>query len=67
MKLYRILAVAIIIFGALASYFVYISETSEGHPWYRPFKLGLDLSGGTHLVYKADVSDVAEGSNRKKD
>lgn len=62
MKLYRILAVAIIIFGALASYFVYISETSEGHAWYRPFKLGLDLSGGTHLVYKADVSDVAEGS-----
>ncbi|HEY4484060.1 MAG TPA: protein translocase subunit SecD [Candidatus Paceibacterota bacterium] len=62
MKLYRILAVAIIIFGALASYFVYISETNEGHAWYRPFKLGLDLSGGTHLVYKADVSDVAEGS-----
>ena len=61
MKLYRILAVAIIIFGALASYFVYISETNEDHAWYRPFKLGLDLSGGTHLVYKADVSDVSDG------
>lgn len=24
-----------------------------------PFKLGLDLSGGTHLVYKADTSGVA--------
>jgi protein-export membrane protein SecD len=26
-----------------------------------PFKLGLDLSGGTHLVYHADVSKVASG------
>ena len=26
-----------------------------------PFRLGLDLSGGTHLVYKADVSAVQEG------
>jgi protein-export membrane protein SecD len=25
-----------------------------------PFRLGLDLSGGTHLVYKADVSAVDE-------
>jgi len=25
-----------------------------------PFKLGLDLSGGSYLVYKADVSDVEE-------
>ena len=25
-----------------------------------PFSLGLDLQGGTHLVYKADVSKIAE-------
>src|ERR1035437_1514510 len=25
------------------------------------FRLGLDLSGGTHLVYKADVSQVPAG------
>ena len=25
-----------------------------------PFSLGLDLQGGTHLVYQADVSDIAE-------
>lgn len=24
----------------------------------KPFKLGLDLQGGTHLVYKADVSNI---------
>lgn len=27
----------------------------------KPFRLGLDLQGGTHLVYKADVSDIPEG------
>ncbi|MFY9493328.1 MAG: protein translocase subunit SecD [Minisyncoccia bacterium] len=27
----------------------------------QPFRLGLDLLGGTHLVYQADLSDVAEG------
>ncbi len=26
-----------------------------------PFKLGLDLQGGTQLLYQADLSDVAEG------
>jgi len=26
-----------------------------------PFRLGLDLSGGSHLVYEADVSGVPEG------
>ena len=26
-----------------------------------PFRLGLDLSGGSHLIYKADVSAVKSG------
>ena len=26
-----------------------------------PFRLGLDLSGGSHLIYKADLSGVAAG------
>lgn len=26
-----------------------------------PFKLGLDLSGGTHLLYKADISNLPQG------
>jgi len=26
-----------------------------------PFNLGLDLQGGSHLVYKADVANIAEG------
>ena len=28
--------------------------------WNIPFKLGLDLQGGTHLIYQADLSNVAE-------
>lgn len=28
------------------------------HFWDRPFKLGLDLQGGTHLVYEADLSNI---------
>lgn len=33
--------------------------------WSRPFHLGLDLRGGTHLVYEADLSTIPE--NEKKD
>lgn len=28
------------------------------HFWEKPFKLGLDLQGGTHLVYEADLSNL---------
>jgi len=28
------------------------------HFWNAPFKLGLDLQGGTHLVYEADLSGI---------
>lgn len=28
------------------------------HFWDVPFKLGLDLQGGTHLLYEADLSDI---------
>src|SRR3989344_4937731 len=27
-------------------------------PDYRPFRLGLDLVGGTHLVYQADLKNI---------
>jgi len=28
------------------------------HFWEVPFRLGLDLQGGTHLIYEADLSDI---------
>ncbi|MCD6233178.1 protein translocase subunit SecD [bacterium] len=30
------------------------------HFWQIPFKLGLDLQGGTHLVYEADLSKIKQ-------
>ena len=29
-----------------------------------PFKLGLDLQGGTHLIYEADLSKVERGEHK---
>lgn len=29
-------------------------------PWEAPFRLGLDLQGGTHLIYEADTSQIPE-------
>lgn len=30
------------------------------HFWNKPFSLGLDLQGGAHLIYEADLSTIAE-------
>ncbi len=62
----RITAVIILILGLLVAVLVYRSEpkTHPDHIVHNatlakfPFKLGLDLSGGSHLVYKADMSQV---------
>lgn len=67
----RIWAILIIIIGISLGFFVYKSEPVNGHAPAKPafltsffnrhlmpFKLGLDLSGGTHLVYEADVSKI---------
>ncbi len=61
----RILAAAVLIFGLLLGYFVVGSENKNkvfaGAPAFFEnfnFKLGLDLSGGTHLVYRADTSSI---------
>jgi len=57
----RIIAVAIILVAILIGLFDYYSQYKPqsvvGH---FPFLLGLDLSGGSHLVYQADVSKVAD-------
>jgi len=54
---YRLSALAILVIGALVGWYVFDSEMSGS----RKFKLGLDLSGGTQLVYKADTSAVTGG------
>lgn len=57
----RLVALLILIIGGLLAAFVYYSETDTGAWWQRPFKLGLDLKGGSHLVYEADVAAVPAG------
>lgn len=52
----RLIAVAIVLAGCGVGWFVYASEAA-GERFL--FRLGLDLSGGTHLVYKADTSRLA--------
>src|SRR3989338_2633056 len=49
----RVNVVVILILGLLLGYFVY-STQEAGSRW--NFRLGLDLKGGTQLVYNADTS-----------
>lgn len=64
-----ILSLVILALGAGIGFFVYKSEPGLNKNFEQEsaffknhtFRLGLDLSGGSHLVYKADVSAIAEG------
>jgi preprotein translocase subunit SecD len=53
----RLAALAVLIVGLGFGWFVYSSQVGG----WRPFKLGLDLSGGTHLVYRADTAALPGG------
>jgi preprotein translocase subunit SecD len=64
----RIAALVVLFLGAGMGWFVYSAELNG----WRPFKLGLDLSGGTQLVYRADLSaitaaDVADSMEALRD
>lgn len=54
----RITAIAILLAAAAVGYFVYASE-NPASKW--NFKLGLDLNGGSHLVYRAETSTLSDG------
>ena len=49
-------AVAVLVAAAFIGYWVYTTTVNPDSN--RPFKLGLDLAGGSHLVYEADVSSL---------
>ncbi|MES2223965.1 MAG: protein translocase subunit SecD [Patescibacteria group bacterium] len=56
----RITALFLLALAVFGGYFIYNTEVSKnGYFGNVPFKLGLDLNGGTHLVYQADTSKVA--------
>jgi len=59
----RLITAGILLAGILTGWFIYSSEVSNNSKF--PFRLGLDLSGGTHLVYKADVSQLAKSDVRE--
>lgn len=54
LRFFRAGIVVLIISGI--GWFVYQNATAENPT--HPFKLGLDLAGGSHLVYEADVTKV---------
>lgn len=56
MTKYRIWALIVLLIGVGIGYFVYSSEVSPDSN--HKFKYGLDLNGGSQLVYRADVSGV---------
>ncbi|MFZ3043722.1 MAG: protein translocase subunit SecD [Minisyncoccia bacterium] len=57
MTRFRVFAIVALAVGFLLAYFVWSTEANPLSS-YR-FKLGLDLAGGTELVYKADMSQTA--------
>jgi len=55
----RILAIFFVLTAVGIGYFTYSSENGASAVFPKvPFKLGLDLQGGSHLLYKADVSSI---------
>ena len=54
---YRIYSLILLLCVVYLGFFVYSSQ-ALGDQAKRPFKLGLDLAGGTELIYQADVSKV---------
>lgn len=49
-------AVVVLGLGGLVAFFVYTNASNPNASY--PFKLGLDLAGGSHLVYEADVTGI---------
>ena len=54
----RIIAVFLLIIAFGIGSYTYYSSAHPDSSIGKPFKLGLDLNGGTHLVYKADISKL---------
>ena len=55
--MHRIAALLILLAAVGLGFFVYQSEATGS----RPFRLGLDLAGGTLLTYRADISGLPSG------
>lgn len=58
MAKYRLLALVLLIAGIAIGYFDALHIVKPDTILSLPFKLGLDLKGGVHLVYRADTSQI---------
>ncbi len=56
---YRIYSIVLFVLAGFLAFFIYSSETGGYFSKFK-FKLGLDLAGGTELIYKADVSAIED-------
>jgi protein-export SecD/SecF family membrane protein len=56
MMQYRIIALVALVIGGLLAYFVWTTEVNPESRF--GFRLGLDLAGGTELIYRADLSST---------
>ena len=59
----RLISILFLIAGVGLGFFNYYSETNGSSRF--PLRLGLDLSGGAHLLYKADVSGISAGEEKE--
>ena len=50
---------AVALLGILGYLAFFVYQNAVGDNAKHPFKLGLDLAGGAHLVYEADISDIS--------
>lgn len=55
----RVLALIILLAGFGVGYFDYISQQGTSRWTNFPFRLGLDLSGGSHVVFEADTNAIS--------
>jgi len=60
MAKHRIISLILIVVVVLIGYFVYASQFTAGSYFSKfPFRLGLDLNGGTQLTYRADITKIS--------
>ena len=59
MTRYRVWSLIVLALGVLLAYFVWSTEMDPASRYH--FRFGLDLAGGTELVYKADMSQTPAG------
>ncbi len=59
---YRVLLFAVLLIASLVVLMPTFASVPSWWPWKEPIKLGLDLRGGTHLLYAVDVEQSLDNT-----